>query len=170
MRITSKQLTNYLIDKLNKREEEYKRVMNIAPDGSDALCERKIDEEIDYTNYIAKNQDEYRYVKLGQLENILEGHNIEKLEELDDLLWYIKRIKDIEEELGIDLVTLIKAIKDGVYVEGKKKPKYRTVWFDDIDSGITDEDVGLYWFDIDDKRFYFKDYGKTWALTKEELE
>jgi len=77
--------------------------------------------------------------------------------------------KTIEDELGIELVTLFKAIRDGIYVEGKKKPKFRSLWFDNIDSGITDEDVGLYWFDIDDKRFYFKDYGKTWALTREEL-
>ena len=94
MRLTSKKVADYLVDKLSKREEEYKRVMNIAPDGSDALCERKIDEERDYLDYKAKNQDEYRYAKLGQLENI-------------------------EEELGIDLMTFISNYRELLSLKGR---------------------------------------------------
>ena len=102
MRLTNKEVVDYLIDKLNKKEEEYK------------------DTDKDYDlEYKSKNQDEYRYVKLGQFENILEGHNIEKLEELDGLLWYIKRIKDIEKELGIDLITFISNYRQLLSLEGR---------------------------------------------------
>lgn len=93
-RLTNKELVGYLIDKLSKREEEYKRVMNITPDGSDALCERKIDEERDYLEYKAKNQDEYRYVKLGQLENI-------------------------EDEFGIDLITFFNNYRELLSLKGR---------------------------------------------------
>lgn len=40
--------------------------------------------------------------KLGQLEDILDGHSIKTLEELDGLLWYVKQIKNIEEEFNIN--------------------------------------------------------------------
>ena len=161
-RLTSKKVADYLVDKLNKREEEYKRVMNIAPDGSDALCERKIDEERDYLDYKVKNQDEYRYVKLGQLE-------------------------DIEEELGIDFLLLDKICQKGVYCY-KKSIKD----FDSISKRLGDiihiqnSDIHIDFFGCyKEKRmgvsimgcidFVYhslpiKDYGITWALTKEELE
>ena len=74
--------------------------------------------------------------------------------------------KNIEEELGIDLITLFKALKNGIYVD----PYY-------IDYATTDNFLcpdNLDYFDINRKQItnevYFKDYGKTWALTKEELE
>ena len=53
------------------------------------------------------------------MENILEGHNIEKLEELDGLLWYIKRIKDIEKELGVDLMTFISNYRQLLSLKGR---------------------------------------------------
>ena len=75
------------------------------------------------------------------------------------------RLEDIEEELGIDLVTLSKAsFAEALYFKSDKtnrieyKPftamsiKYKTIIFG-FDSTIVE----------------FKDYGKTWALTKEEL-
>lgn len=107
MRLTNKEVVDYLVDKLNKKEEERKSL------------DRCDNAERDYLDYKAKNQDEYRYAKLGQLENILEGHNIEKLEELDGLLWYIKRIKDIEKELGIDLMTFISNYRELLSLKGR---------------------------------------------------
>ena len=75
-------------------------------------------------------------------------------------------LEDIEDELGIDLITLFKAIKNGIYT----KPY-------DL-SHINFGRLGA--IDYQRKRFRsqrvggnyykFKDYGKTWALTKEELE
>ena len=123
--------------------------MNIAPDGSDALCERKIDEERDYLDYKAKNQDEYRYAKLGQLENI-------------------------EDELGIDLVTLLK-VWNAVLQKEYLWTKYNNILDDTNDIEIGDDDNGLffiyfYWDNGKHLTFCLNEYGKTWALTKEELE
>ena len=79
------------------------------------------------------------------------------------------QLEDIEDELGIDLTTLIKAMKDGIFhnqlvgisdeawrcqVDLKNKRFYYHI-----------EDMGGSWYIY----CYFKDYGKTWALTKEEL-
>ena len=75
------------------------------------------------------------------------------------------QLEDIEEELGIDLTTLFKALKDGAYFKdffGGEKYKPATRCIHNV--------LGGYAFVIEPKAFYFKDYGKTWALTKEELE
>ena len=79
---------------------------------------------------------------------------------------YYQPYKDIEEELGIDLITLFKALKQGVYFNEDKK--LHAVFLDVGSLG----DFRLSYQVIDDLFFavYVKDYGKTWALTKEELE
>jgi len=73
--------------------------------------------------------------------------------------------KDIEDELGIDLITLFKAIYEGIYVKTKNGiSKHYTVslrkWFQT-------NTYCLYYRPY--THIWFKDYGKTWALTKEEL-
>ena len=69
-------------------------------------------------------------------------------------------LEDIEEELGIDLIKLLQVQTVGAYfidVDKKWIPMtdYNEKCFKLMESKIY--------------RFYFKDYGKTWALTKEEL-
>lgn len=99
--------------------------------------------------------------RLTNKNQILEGYiGANVIKKLSDL-------EDIEEELGIDLITLFKALKQG-YIEtrGYKATdivlaynEYIKKWcFYEIDEG----GYGNSWF--------LKDYGKTWALTKEELE
>ena len=71
--------------------------------------------------------------------------------------------KRIEEELEIDLITLIKALKNGVYMntqmfdfvkeEHPKIVHYKNGWRILVKGSV----------------FQFKTYGKNWALTKEEL-
>ena len=77
-------------------------------------------------------------------------------------------LEDIEEVLGIDLITFFKITECKKIVELSGT----------LDSGvfITHPDSCLS-IDIQGKcvrdgkqKFLFKDYGKTWALTKEELE
>lgn len=89
-------------------------------------------------------------------------------------------LEDIEEELGIDLITLFKALKDGinVYYEDEERYKFhnnlRLEYHKTLGWGL----VYIYGCNCRDdmsmkldKEFYeLKDYGKTWALTKEELE
>ena len=79
-------------------------------------------------------------------------------------------LEDIEEELGIDLITLFKALKDGIWIK-------KTSSFDE---------VFYYKEKVSSFSFYFKeiyveheceyqypyalkDYGKTWALDKKDL-
>ena len=88
-------------------------------------------------------------------------------------------LENIEEELGIDLVILFRALKNGIY---------GTMYGETVDKLISDIirikpqnfklclHIGkpcLYyiwgWPGPDSTSYYFKDYGKTWALTKEEL-
>lgn len=73
------------------------------------------------------------------------------------------QLEDIEEELGIDLVTLFKALKDGIFVDGHSEREY--VFLD-----VNEKEL----FTINDfECTYFaaslRQYGKFWALTKEEL-
>lgn len=85
----------------------------------------------------------------------------------------LKKYEDIEEELGIDLVTLFKAIENGIWF---KKGKKRIV--KDKPDGLTKcaLENGFQYIKRDGWRLdcvngliETKDYGKTWALTKEEL-
>lgn len=88
------------------------------------------------------------------------------------------QLEDIEEELGIDLETLLKALKNGIYVKVGNKIK-RTHWCISLNAnGMYGERETYYWFayrvngfDFPDtyERLKLKDYGKTWALTKREL-
>lgn len=85
----------------------------------------------------------------------------------------LDQYKTIEKELGIDLITLFKAQTQGYIWElvfayydedGKQvyKPRKQERWL-----GIDFRAKALvgHWVDYE-----FEDYGKTWALTKEELE
>ena len=104
-----------------------------------------------------------RLTKKGTYEPIIDNDNIEKK---------LGQLEDLEEELGIDLIALFKALKQ------------KTIWFNKYVGGgkrniveiehrglninrytneitITDSNGGLH---------ILGSYGKTWALTKEELE
>lgn len=120
-------------------------------------------------NVLMTNND-YKELKLGQLE-------------------------DIEEELGIDLITLFKALKNGCWI---RKGFYGTCYLEGEPIFISGNRLHLNLYDYytekenedsDDESesqetlclfdMYYedvyniarvRDYGKTWALTKEELE
>ena len=81
------------------------------------------------------------------------------------------QLEDIEDELGIDLVTLSKALTNGVWV--------KLEYFGCKTTNIVFEKAFYFGKVIDEEKpviraecreYYLKDYGKTWALTKEELE
>lgn len=86
-----------------------------------------------------------------------------------DLVYKLGQLEDIEEELGIDLITLFKIIKQK-YVFNKEKIKVVLLsLYLDIESNK----LYIYGYirnTFEDVRLYAKDYGKTWALTKEEIE
>lgn len=73
-------------------------------------------------------------------------------------------LEDIEEELGIDLLTLFKALKNGIIFYGTIP-----VIVDGNQIKIDIENKQIRWNDL--KGFAnISDYGRTWVLTKEELE
>ena len=87
------------------------------------------------------------------------------------------QLEDIEDELGIDLITLFKALKNGIFAKHESKSK-GIAYIDGRNLEFKFEPVPV--IDVifpilknsntGGTMLYFKDYGKTWALTKEELE
>ena len=113
------------------------------------------------------------------VKNVLKG-----LKECQQDLDQLEKHRKIEEEIGIDFITLFKAMKDGFYIKYNDKivhifpDKHITInfWYKAINVFIPPK------FFIDckkgadylsktiDEEYWFKDYGETWALTREELE
>ena len=101
-----------------------------------------------------------------------------------DLVHKLGQLEDIEEENGLDLITLFKALKNGFYIKYKGKivhifpDKHITInfWYKTINVFIPPkffidcEKRRDYLSEEIDEEYWFKDYGKTWALTREELE
>ena len=97
----------------------------------------------------------------------LTGHNYEH-DLFRDIYCKLQYLEDIEEELGIDFITLFKALKNGIYIN---------------DGGIVDEIGNIYTAQVksiehwpvwgftagDNVEYAFKDRGRTWALSKEEF-
>lgn len=108
--------------------------------------------------------------------------------EKKDLYWQIaglenelKQYKDIEDELGIDLVTLFKALKNGIYytnyghgtINYCDKPKLIPCYvYTYFSNGQVKREIYGYDFVVSKKGLTIsvKTYKKYWALTKEELE
>ena len=99
--------------------------------------------------------------------NRLTGHNYEH-DLFRDIYCKLQYLEDIEEELGIEFITLIKMLKNDVYIN---------------DGGIVDEIGNIYTAQVksiehwpvwgftagDNVEYAFKDRGRTWALSKEEF-
>ena len=82
----------------------------------------------------------------------------------------LEKLEDIEKELGIDLIKLFKALKNGIFVE-EQNTNEKEIVFEEITLNLNNK---LLLFrhprkEIGKGRNIFQ-YGKTWALTKEELE
>ena len=82
------------------------------------------------------------------------------------------QLEDIEEELGIDLITLFKALKDGYYIKGFDGEIYHVSRDNEFVKEIYADYRSINYIDIEDDiyGYDFKRYGEYWALTKEELE
>ena len=93
-------------------------------------------------------------------------HTVSGIKEWNNALTQkLGQLEDIEDELGIDLVTLFKALTDGIWYK-KEGHSLHT----DLCLNVDKEWVISCWL----KKYEciycrLKDYGKTWALTREEL-
>lgn len=87
-------------------------------------------------------------------------------------------LENIEDELGINLITLFKALKNGVYVKLEDNKNIDFIEQVSMDNVI--EEPCFYYCNENTinlgglihpsyTELYFKDYGKTWALTESEL-
>ena len=101
----------------------------------------------------------------AELVVVLLLRNKESIGLVKELYDEILNYKNIEDELGIDLVTLFKALKQG-HIWVKKKGK--VISSCDYNLGLTGTTYDLYCKDVGEW-LLVKDYGKTWALTEEEL-
>lgn len=83
-----------------------------------------------------------------------------------DRLNKLGQLEDIEEELGIDLITLFKVLTEGIY----RKTNYDIVFYNPSSMSITKTPhFGWALYHRSYTHLFTKDYGKDWALTKEEL-
>lgn len=89
------------------------------------------------------------------------------------------QLEDIEDELGVDLITLFKALKDGIWgtMYGRPKEQDEILFIEPRSFKLcihTEEPPRFIyiwgWPGPDYNRYLLKDYGKTWALTREELQ
>ena len=104
-----------------------------------------------------KNNGQGSWTQFG--DKYLPAHNIRHKQCVNKL----GQLEDIEQGLGIDLITLFKGMKEGVYcIECEDKVNLELVYSDFF---------GCFIFEDYIPHFHrLTDYGKTWALTKEELE
>ena len=124
-----------------------------------------------------------RLTKKAQfVRNLITGKEIKYISNESDQMCVDKlgALEDIEEELGCPLEVVFKvfkALKDGQvivkHIVGLKNPKTFLEAHKIAELLFDGKNYGLWIYDNgygDQFRVYTKDYGKTWALTKEELE
>ena len=75
------------------------------------------------------------------------------------------KLEDIEDELGINLITLFKAMKEG-FIDDKANHYEPFSFSIDLESSCIREACEEYGEGV---VFYLSDYGKTWALDKEDF-
>ena len=92
--------------------------------------------------------------------NRLTAHTYER-DLFKDIYCKLERLEDIEEELGIDLITLFEALKYGIYKKGRNNFK-GLILYSKMPM------FSFYHKTIDAE--LIEDYGKTWALDRHTLE
>ena len=109
-------------------------------------------------------------INLERFSNIHDNQDIKKQKFgiIEKDLDLFEEYRKIEEEIGVDFITLVKMLKDDVYIN---------------DGGIVDEIGNIYKEQVksiehwpvwgftagDNVEYSFKDRGRTWALDKEEF-
>lgn len=80
------------------------------------------------------------------------------------------QLEDIEDELGIELTTLFKALTDSIAVKNEDG-SITVLWAcPRFQISLCTKDSWILYGPVDEQKVLnIKDYGKTWALTEEEL-
>lgn len=104
------------------------------------------------------------FARLGIKEDIKK----QKFEIIKKDLDLLEDYRKTEKEIGVDFITLVKMLKDGVYInDGGIVDEIGNIYKDQVKSI---EHWPVWGFTVGDNVEYaFKDRGKTWALSKEEF-
>lgn len=98
------------------------------------------------------------------VKNVLKG-----LKESQQGLNRLEEYRKIEKEIDIDLITLFKAYSNGFYVRGEKEKQY--IDFQNyLNANAFKNKEMFYGHEYCYQYVKLYDYGKDWALTKQELE
>lgn len=99
--------------------------------------------------------------------SLLSKERKEQCKQIENDLDKLENLKDIEKELGIDLLTLFKALKNGIYFYGQKEEEPQ-----DVQLRMFYEEPMLVhnYGDLTELEVYVAGYGSSWSLAKEELE
>lgn len=96
------------------------------------------------------------------------------IETIEKELKEYEQYKAIEKELGVDLITLFKALREPAYVIVNDKIVETYCGHIGEECKTIDFEIdGKYYKNLYDVETFYvltKEYGKTWALTREELE
>ena len=88
----------------------------------------------------------------------------------DDLVLKLGELEDIEEELGIDLPTLFKAINSkSIWIKSYKIVEHIEDEYNERVWRLQDGHLYTYWEDGSHCCLEISNYGKTWSLRKEDL-
>lgn len=128
-----------------------------------------------------KNDERYDFSPSNFTGNDLSNYYSELEIAIAKMLLKVGQLEDIEAELGIDLRTLLKALRNGVYVNnehfyrGLDEEQNETIQL--FECRLLDglKGIGIIHTSLSKGRevireYTFEDYGKTWALTREELQ
>ena len=123
-----------------------------------------LEELLYYANLNFERENERKTEFSNEIEQMGIVDNEENFKIIEKDLDQLEEHRKIEEELGIDLITLFKALKDGIYIN-----EDGSVYKDGINS-IEHWSDGWGFISSDDYiDVLFEDYGISWALTEEEL-
>lgn len=114
---------------------------------------RKYDDNSGYEIVNAYPQEQHLYIDLNAY---------------DDIKNKLGQLEDIEDELGIDLITLHKSFEEDIWIKIDNKIMF--VPYDKKDFVFYEGNINCY--PLKEPWGYtvsIDDYGKTWALTEEEL-
>lgn len=110
-------------------------------------------------------------MSVSRLEGVLEQEIKLYQKDIREAYRELRKYTLLEAELGIDLIVLFKALKDGIYVELRDLIKHVSI--NDLSLKFFGEKWCLgFYHSLNGGTFYvdLKDYGKTWALSKYDLE
>ena len=100
-------------------------------------------------------------------------NNLIEVKDKDEAYKKLCQLEDIEEEIGIELTTLFKALKYGVYYyTSQKQLTHDYVWlYDNYVSASVRDKLSYSLLTCFQKQILsFEDYGKAWSIYREHLE